>query len=342
MDSSAFVAIMNRPESVGVAVFDTDMNSATTHLYCEWQLNESPTEDVPYCTLDLAFRRRMPGSEHSTCQQWPKHSGEAGSAKAFRFVEDVVNQSVLRLDDASERGDVAQIKLILPAVEGYIIRSDIIQRRFLTCHLAEKVVDFSTIGTKVKPFFWNGEDKNALLWEAMHTAVGAIHVKAGDGQDTTDNLRLLDAEMQARLSFSWIIGKPLPKLRLALVDGKGYPHRSTGQLGVYKAAKALGIDLVVVDRDGHWAQDDALASVWRDEFLVCDMTLDDGLPDRVVSALAMSRRPVDAITTYTDKLLPYVAKAAEKLGLHTNPPEAFDISSDKHRTRELATWENNV
>lgn len=217
-------------------------------------------------------------------------------------------------------------KLLVLAVDGYVFRSDIIERRFLTCQLAQEVVDFSVLGKKVTAFQSNFDD---LLDDAFCQAVGTIILK------NPSESELLDADIEARLSFPWIVDTPLPKMRLALVHGKDYPHPSTGQLGVYKAAKALGIELAVLDRDGHWAQDDNVASKWRSKFLVCDLTLNDGLPDRIVNALSRAKKPVDAITTYTNRFLPFVARAAEKLGLYTNPADAFDIANDKFRTRGL-------
>ncbi|KAK4454914.1 ATP-grasp fold domain protein [Podospora aff. communis PSN243] len=234
------------------------------------------------------------------------------------------------MENKPQGSTLGAFKFLLPAVDGYIVRNDIIQRRFLTCELAEEVVDFSTTGAKIAAFRYD-RSPGSVLKEAMNSAVGVICVKP-----SPENMERLETEIQARLAFPWIVDKPLPRRRLALIDGKGYPHRSTGNLGIYRAAKALGVELVVVNKEGHWAQEDAIASEWRDEFLPCDITPDAGLPDRIVASLSNLQRPVDCITTYTDGLLPAVAKAAEKMGLFTNPSTAVDICNEKHRTRELA------
>jgi hypothetical protein len=90
-----------------------------------------------------------------------------------------------------------------------------------------------------------------------------------------------------------------------------------------------------VDNLGTWAQDHANACEWRDESVLCDLTNDSDLPDCIVDALSKLENPVECISTYTDDLLPAVAKAAVKMGLHMNPPEAFDIAHDKNRSRKL-------
>jgi len=68
----------------------------------------------------------------------------------------------------------------------------------------------------------------------------------------------LEADVTARLSFPWITDSPLPRKRLAMVEGRPNPAISTASLGIYRAAYALGVDLVILDRDGHWVQDPAM------------------------------------------------------------------------------------
>ncbi|KAF1828208.1 hypothetical protein BDW02DRAFT_512947, partial [Decorospora gaudefroyi] len=75
----------------------------------------------------------------------------------------------------------------------------------------------------------------------------------------------------------------------------------------------------------------------RDEFIVCDMILDEGLPKRIVEAVSLSRSPVDGIITYLDKYLTATAKAAEILGLGTKPSKSIQICTDKKQTREFVS-----
>ncbi|KAK0648325.1 hypothetical protein B0T16DRAFT_435717 [Cercophora newfieldiana] len=310
-------------------VVESPLTCRTANLYCHWEL-KTLRQDMPCRILNLSFRPRF--RPHSDAiSQWPQYN----RTDAARFVERIITKC-WAIDNCDAYA--AEIKLLLPAVEGYVVRNDIVERRFLTCQWAKEVVDFTTTGSKIEvspSAFEAGDEGVSLLHHALSTAVGAIHV-----DPAVDNTENLDAEISARLSFPWIVDRPLPKRRLALVDGKGYPHTSTGQLGIYRAAKALGIEIVVVDREGHWVQNHPLASIWRDEFAPCDLTPDDDLPDRIVRALSQTKQPVDCITTYSDRLLPAIARAAERMGLHTNPSEAFEIAHDKHRTRALAPATN--
>ncbi|OAA56799.1 ATP-grasp fold domain containing protein [Cordyceps fumosorosea ARSEF 2679] len=230
---------------------------------------------------------------------------------------------------------VSSVKLLLPTVTGYAVRSDIIERRFLTCQLADKVADFTAPRQHIQAFEYN---KGFSFQYALSTAVGAIYLKHLPGPDrglVERAMASLEADVRARLSFPWIVDKPLPRKRLALVDGKPYPDVSTAPLGIYRAAKTLGIELVVIDREGHWTGG-AAGDEWCDEFIPCDLTLDDGLPDRIAAALSISKAPIDHITTYSDKLLPDTAKAAEKVGMFTSPAVSMDICHNKRRTREFA------
>ncbi|ATY66972.1 ATP-grasp fold domain containing [Cordyceps militaris] len=348
----------------GVAPFEVDYDNKRAYLYCHWRLNinEPPTnapaaatetQVLPCLTLDLLFTpisfwsRDTPVEPQSDTCNWnsvkrlaagdaPSSDDkgltwdEATQSEAFRSVQDVIKKS---LNGCS--ASITAVKLLLPAVTGYIVRSDIIERRFLTCQLAEKVTGFTTSRQHIQAFEYNDD---FTVQHALSAAVGAIYLKTLPGVDRGIVERVmasLEADVKARLSFPWIVDKPLPRKRLALVDGKPYPDVSTAPLGIYRAAKALGIDLVVIDREGHWTKD-AAADEWRDEFIACDLTLDPGLPNRIAAALSRSKGPIHHITTYSDMLLPATAKAAEKVGLFTNPAAAMDICHDKRRTREFA------
>ncbi|KAK6957558.1 hypothetical protein Daesc_000345 [Daldinia eschscholtzii] len=274
--------------------------------------------------------------EHIPQDTAPTQTENSETGTALRFVQDAIKKS------AENHGpSITAIKVLLPATSGYVVRNDIIQRRFLTYQLAENVADFTTVGKKIYTSDYSTE---TTLLQLLDAAVGAIHLKYLPGVErrlVEYAMTSLEDEVKARLSFSWIVDRPLPRKRLALVDGKAYPAVSTAPLGIYRAARALGIELVVVDHDGHWTENPS-AKEWRDEFIACDMTVDDDLPDRIVHALSKSKGPIHCITTYSDKLLPATARAARKMGLHTSPPEAMDICHDKRKTREFTSSDTHM
>lgn len=273
------------------------------------------------------LRTHATGDADNTFQMWSEDS----RPEAFRFIKDAIRKN---LD--SYGCYVTAVKLLLPAVDGYVVRNDIFQRCSLTCQLAEMAMDFTTPGQYIQAFT---DLRESVFQHALDTAVGAIHLKCLPSVDrglVQSAMVLLEAEVKARLTFAWIVDKPLPRKRLALVDGKPYADVSTAPLGIYRAAKALGVELVVLDHEGHWAEDPA-AGQWRDEFIACDLTLDIDLPDRIIDALSKRNESIHSITTYSDKLLPAVASAAEKMGFFTSPREAMEICHDKRRTRAQAT-----
>lgn len=261
---------------------------------------------------------------------------EHGQSKASLFVRDAIRMTI----DKHGSSAIA-LKLLLPTVAGYPVRKDSVQQRFLTCDLVDTVADFTTLRQQIQAFDFGGE---AILQMALDGALGAILLKQLPGIHgplLESALVSLETEVSARLSYPWIVDSPLPTKRLAMVEGRPDPAVSPASLGIYRAAHALGVVLVVLDHDGHWVQDQSMEHM-RDEFIVCDLNPDEGLPDRIIEALSKSKSNIDAITTYTDTHLLATARAAKKLGLHTNPPEAVEMCRDKKKTREVASTDMRV
>ena len=132
------------------------------------------------------------------------------------------------------------------------------------------------------------------------------------------------------MSFPWLLDIPPPRKRLAIVEG-GF--NEILRRGVFEATKALNIGLVIVDHKGHWLQD-AQSQHLREEFVIVDMQNDGSLPQRIADALRQMSRPVDGITTLTDRYLEATASAAQALGLATEPSEAFRRCVDKSETTQ--------
>ncbi|OQD81419.1 hypothetical protein PENANT_c027G01889 [Penicillium antarcticum] len=247
----------------------------------------------------------------------------------------VIERAILQsIEDCGT--SITAAKLILPRVHGYVVRNDFFHRRFLTCSLAEKVLDCIPLQQFIPAFDVNAND---VLQRGMKGAVGAILLKPIPGFSTDlvkSALAILEEETDARLSFSWILETPLPRKRIAMIDGRPNPSVSTASQGIYRAVQALGVDLVVLDSAGHWVQDSTMEDM-RDEFIPCDLKMDEGLVDRIVAALSTSKGRIDGITTYTDTHILATAQAARKMGLPANPPEALEMCRDKYKTRSFAS-----
>ena len=261
----------------------------------------------------------------------PQQSLADDQSIQYAFVQAAIKEELDRHDPS-----MTVMKLLLPVVDGYVVRNDIIERRFLTTNLAEKVADFSSTRQHIRVFDCSSD---GFPQRGFSDAIGAVLLKPLPGtnrQLAVSALDLLEAEITARLSFPWVTEAPLPRKRVAVVDGRPNLDASAAGVGIYRAAKALGIDLVIIDQDGHWAQSPSMAHL-RDEFIACDMTVDKSLPDRIVQAVGQSEAPIDALTTFIDTRLVETAKAAEKLGLYTTPSDALQLCRDKHQTRKITS-----
>lgn len=302
-------------------------------LRCQWQLNQPLTEACPCRTLDLIV---VPVAF------WPRESspddlGCLGSGIGEQLLGQALRQNIQQFATS-----ITAAKLLLPNTNGYPIRDDLLQRRFLTCQLAEKVVDRTPLAQQISPFDF--DTNSAIVFRALKSAIGGILLAPLPGlnnQLVRAALKELETEVAGRLSFRWIVPNALPRKRIAMIDGRPNPAQSTASRGIYSAAQALGIDLVVLDHEGHWVQDPAMG-ILRDEFIACDLKLDDNLADRIVDALSTSKGPINGITTFTDTHILVSALAARKMGLHANPPESLELCRDKRKTRSVASADLQV
>jgi biotin carboxylase len=130
--------------------------------------------------------------------------------------------------------------------------------------------------------------------------------------------------------------QPIARKRVALVRGR--PNISTGG-PVYAAAEALGLDLVVVDEEGHWLQADTDENKnHREAFLATDMTEDSRVVDRIIRSLQGYALPIHGIFTLSDNFFVAVSQVAAALDLPTCPQLAFETSVDKYLSRLLQDY----
>ncbi|KAJ5496537.1 ATP-grasp fold domain containing protein [Penicillium fimorum] len=318
--------------NAGSLQWEIDASGKRGLVECHWKLNPPPNDTAPYRTLDLTL---IPISiwphDVSPLNGYEEINGPVLRDTGNSMIEDAILQNIEAYGTS-----ITAAKLILPRVSGYIVRNDFFRRRFLTCSLAEKAVDSVLLRQLIPAFDFSAKE---LLPQAMKDAPGVILLKSlpGFSQSLVQSaLATLECEVEARLDFPWIVETPLPRKRIAMVYGRPNPAVSTTSQGIYRAVQALGVDLVVLDHAGHWVQDSAMEAM-RDEFIPCDLTMNEGLVDRIVAALSTSKGRVDGITTYTDTHLLATAQVAKKMGLPANPPEALEICRDKYKTRLVAS-----
>ncbi|KAM5438482.1 hypothetical protein MferCBS31731_005059 [Microsporum ferrugineum] len=220
--------------------------------------------------------------------------------------------------------------LIIPHVKGRIARSDIVSLRLVdmpgigsivTLADPNQLFDLQSIKGQ------DGFDKFQSLPQLLKASAAAFFITPNV------DIEALSGELIQRLSTAWIlpISREHRRWTLALVDGRHDPH--VGE-SLYSAARALAIDLVVVERPGHWISQEQYRS-WYKDLLIIDMTVDEGLSDRIVEAIRGSGHKIDGIITMFDPRAVATAKAAERLGVARGPVEAFEVATNKLRTSLL-------
>lgn len=221
------------------------------------------------------------------------------------------------------------------------MRSDIIPLRLVDCEFVETVTSF------VGP-------SQSFTGDALHThssePLSDVFSRAAGGlifkyNRLNNNFRtvsaLINAQLDNRLSFPWLLPEMAPRKTLAIVEGSR-THPDYGGTGpsVYSPAVALGIDVVVLDNAGHWMEGPDFAH-WRKAFIPTKL-VDPPDPDfehRILQSVEKYQNEhndkIDGIVTFCDSYMVHVANAAQKLGLPTSEPKSYEIATDKFKTSEF-------
>ncbi|PYI04581.1 hypothetical protein BO78DRAFT_431265 [Aspergillus sclerotiicarbonarius CBS 121057] len=303
----------------------------------KWQLS-LPTKW--WQSVDVTVRSE---STPPNAQSWPKDSlaiqlWSWDSSWTELGTQDWGSSSTLAfflqaLKCANKTSTGSAIRLVFPSETGYLVRSDILSLRMVDLELVESAVSFvtTTAGKPFRPPLVNPNTESISLHTLLNSAVGGLLLQAPlANQDHQDLFRQLDAEFTNRLSFPWYLASPPQRKTLAIVDGgRGDPDPGGLVTGLYAAAHALNIDMIVLDVPGHWLEGPKYAH-WRKEFVPVELKPRSALADRI--AIALSSFRVDGIVTFCDSYQVPVAQAANRLGLPTHPPEAYEIATNKYRT----------
>jgi hypothetical protein len=244
--------------------------------------------------------------------------------------------SVLADTDSAQPGTL--LRLLFPQEAGTPVRSDVLHYRLQGLDEVRKVRSFLkplVPVSAVPPEQANLSSNSAQSFmQLLKGAIGGIVAQSvTPGEDMSQLRHTLDVDLKLRLSFPWLIPNPLSRRRVFWVQGRANIEASRQ---FYQAAKALGIDLVVLDEPGHWMGDDSGPYAhYREAFIPMSVDGDEGFTDRIVDAVRAYPKQVDGIVTISDVRLPHVARACEILGLPTSPSAAYRIAGDKGATRRL-------
>jgi hypothetical protein len=339
-------------------------------LECSWRILDDcrlphKFKGTPFQTIDVVFEAKQgstapPASEDNLQDAEVVLTGEDGSvvrmtstafgggSAAFKFLLES-----LRAATSPSNTYCCLSKFIVPLAKGQIIRSDIVPFRFFDCEIAALVSSFA------EPLqAYSGEpvsqDQLHDLDKILKSSIAGLLLQDSSfTEDIPTDLgalsNLADAELENRLSFPWIADEPLRRLRLAIVEGSRY-HPDNGDKGtnIYLTAKALGIDIVVLDNHGHWLESGPYDH-WREAFLPTKLiglggaqctdeaAADTELAGRIVASIRSYDKPMDGIITFWERYQADVADAARQLGLPTSgSPESYRIATDKYETSVFA------
>ncbi|KAH7633978.1 hypothetical protein B0T09DRAFT_101397 [Sordaria sp. MPI-SDFR-AT-0083] len=239
--------------------------------------------------------------------------------------------------------DISHFTLIFPKFAGSAVRSNLLEHRLQDCPYPITRIDDRLIAREDQDIRWQrkltGGGPSANLALLAEHAAGVIQWRdissSFSVQQLQQHLVWIKQELHDRLHNVPCVlpGDPIKEKTVALIRGR--PNLMTGG-PVYSAAKALGLDLVIIDEPGHWLEVDTPENrKLREAFLSTDMTEDEGVTDRIVQSINRYGKPIHGVFTLSDNFFVTVAKVAERLGLPSGPVSAFETAVDKFKSRML-------
>lgn len=305
-----------------------------------WKLNVADQEasDCLHRTVDIVVdvsSLHTVQSKHGSIEI-PNRDPDAYNKISNQLVvldpENQASQFLARvIQSSSSSSSQVAISYILPIKSGFCVRSDFLERRLEGYSDALSVQGFLEPRQRIDALDDHCSENYSIvsLQDYLPLSVGAVHVAC------PQNLPRLKEELANRLAFPWISPDPIPEKRIAWI--RGYEDLESGKR-IWEAVRALGIKLVLLDRNGHWAQqDDERWNHLREGFIPISLTADDAFVDRIVAAVRSYDKPIDNLVTCFNPGLVAAAQAREILGFHTTPAESYIIAADKFRTRDLET-----
>ena len=254
------------------------------------------------------------------------HDADCDGDSSFAGISFFVWCCAVAAETSEGRGRA--VKLILPRTDGFLSQSDFLEQRLIQCEGVERVQSFCQPRQYLRSLSaeqvqWGG------LYQMLGNAVGGILLnipRHGHAMSEMSELSKLEAELDNRLSFPWMTRQPITRKMLAYVDGRD----RSGTEPLLRAAKTLGIGVIVLGTPGHWLELPEAPHL-SDHFVPIDMSINASLPMRIVKALNSLDVDIDGLTTNFELYVYPVAEATTFLGLPCESLAAFDICGDKHR-----------
>ncbi|KAI0095476.1 glutathione synthetase ATP-binding domain-like protein [Daldinia grandis] len=333
-----------------MAIYKLALLSRNAAFACRWTTSQTTkcasngTIALQTIDLTLSLNPALPSSEFAYLPGkdaiWiqsdknkidPASSESFGPREAFQFLVDCLQ--------ATESSGKRLVRLITPLQGGTVIRSDIIPLRLKDAFGVERAVSF------LEPLqSLSGETvclDVASLPKLFRSSAGGILLQQSiSGGDVDSAVPIImppefEADFENKMSLPWVLPRPIARKRLVLV-GISYRAPSQGSWTVYacEAARALGIDLVIMDKPGCWIERSEY-SQWYEAFLPAGTwwTNPPGhdMADRIAETVKSYGKKIDGIIAFIDSFQVTVSRAAEKLGLPHQPAESYEIATDKYQ-----------
>ncbi|KAI0885660.1 glutathione synthetase ATP-binding domain-like protein [Annulohypoxylon maeteangense] len=253
-----------------------------------------------------------------------------GSQEAFRFL-------ISSLEATKSSGNRV-VRLIIPLNKGVIVRSDIIPLRLGDAMGIEHVASFAK---PLQSFPGDALHLDAVTFpELFRSSAGGILLQHSPPTAGLTSGKLavtpeFEAEFEKKLSIPLVVPAPAARKRIVLV-GCSYRDPSSGAWTTFacSAARALGIDLVIIERPGCWIERSEYSD-WYEALLPAGSWWSnppsDDMADHIVAAVRSYGKKVDGIVAFLEPFLATVSRAAQKLGLPCQPAESYEIATDKYK-----------
>ncbi|KAI9721472.1 MAG: hypothetical protein M1812_002234 [Candelaria pacifica] len=299
--------------------------------FVQWHLNSqsTPSNKSYFQTVDIILR----GIPVTALELSPKAGqvrlkrgnryDEIPNTKCSAFLISVVHDLVKRSSKETA------LKLVLPVEDGYIVRSDFLEQRLYGCpNVLRKEQFVAPRGHLSKPRLSSSNLQD--FSNVLASAAGGIMVDNASERSQISLLSELEGELHGRLSLPWLIPQPIPERTIAILGHRSYFMMQRW----FTAGTTMGIKVLVFGQYGSWLENPE-RSYLVEQFIPIDMSIDQGLPTRIVDALQACGRTIDGITTTIDVYFDAAARVSEILNIPTSPIESIAISQDKYLTQTL-------
>ncbi|KAI1362560.1 hypothetical protein F5Y08DRAFT_329987 [Xylaria arbuscula] len=261
-----------------------------------------------------------------------------GRENAFTFLGECFHAVAENLDTG-----MVVARFIIPLQYGTIIRSDIVPFRLGDTFWVDKAESFAH-PLQVFP----GSTLNletASLTDLFHASAGAALLNSAvlklyPYPETGPVARVppeIELDFKDKLSIHWISKEPIPRRRLVLVGSSNQDPAGGGWTQyARRAAVALGIDLIFIDREDGWLARGNYAS-WYEALLPApSFWWTDPSADMIVRLVEEYKTKnkaakIDGIATFVEALQLPVSIAASRLGLPHEQPSAFERATNKYK-----------